>query len=145
MAQATLSFVDARLFPTKVTKENSSLVQRRVWDHCLPESPPGVVLLFQLRATVAVVGVSWGWLHWSSAVQFLFPTRISPLLSVFSLLLYCDGRGWGSGPGELRKPCGLRLSRDGQHVVVADYHNDRVCVYRVEDGAFVGTLATRVR
>lgn len=54
------------------------------------------------------------------------------------------GRGWGSGPGQLRKPCGLRLSRDGQHAVVADYHNDRVCVFRVEDGAFVGTLATRV-
>jgi hypothetical protein len=55
------------------------------------------------------------------------------------------GRGWGAGKGLLRKPCGLRLSRDGLHVVVVDAHSDRVCVFRVEDGTYIGTLATAVR
>jgi hypothetical protein len=55
------------------------------------------------------------------------------------------GTACGSDPGQLKSPHGLRLSRDGHHVVVADTANSRVSAFRLRDGAFLGHLLTGVR
>jgi DNA-binding beta-propeller fold protein YncE len=42
----------------------------------------------------------------------------------------------GSGDGQLKRPHGVCFVSGGSHVAVADYDNDRVCVFSV-DGTFV--------
>ena len=50
--------------------------------------------------------------------------------------------GPGSADGQLHRPRGLRFSGDGTGLAVAEYSNDRVTVFRVEDGSFVRHVAT---
>jgi hypothetical protein len=42
----------------------------------------------------------------------------------------------------LRCPTGVRFSRDGHHILVADRHNHRVSKFRVDSGEFVSHVAT---
>jgi hypothetical protein len=53
------------------------------------------------------------------------------------------GRGRGDGDGQLDAPIGLRFSADGARLLVADRGNDRVCCFRVADGAFEREVASR--
>jgi hypothetical protein len=48
----------------------------------------------------------------------------------------------GSADGQLKCPRGLRFSGDGTGLAVADWYNDRVSVFRVEDGSFARHVAT---
>ncbi len=48
----------------------------------------------------------------------------------------------GRAPGQLSNPRGLRFTRDGEGLVVADMYNNRVSMFRVEDGSFVQHVAT---
>jgi hypothetical protein len=50
--------------------------------------------------------------------------------------------GPGSADGQLHAPYGLRFTGDGTGLAVADEGNDRVSVFRVEDGSFVRHVAT---
>ncbi len=50
--------------------------------------------------------------------------------------------GPGSRDGQLNGPFGLRFSRDGSAVCVADTGNGRASVFRVGDGGFVRHMAT---
>jgi hypothetical protein len=50
--------------------------------------------------------------------------------------------GPGAGNGRLDKPFGVRFSRDGSSICVADRGNNRVCMFRVGDGGFVRHMAT---
>ena len=50
--------------------------------------------------------------------------------------------GPGSADGQLRCPRGLRFSCDGTGLAVADWYNNRVSLFRVEDGSFVRHVAT---
>jgi hypothetical protein len=55
------------------------------------------------------------------------------------------GGGFGRpGPrdGQMRRPNGLRFSRDGCVVCVADWYNNRASMFRVDNGEFVRHLAT---
>jgi hypothetical protein len=53
------------------------------------------------------------------------------------------GRGCGALDGQLACPYGLRFSADGARLLVAEYWNERVCCFRVSDGAFAGVVARR--
>jgi hypothetical protein len=65
-----------------------------------------------------------------------------------SVLSWADGVvlarfcSYGSGPGELQSPAGLRLLSDGRHVVVCDCINDRLCVFTIT-GDFVSALCSK--
>jgi hypothetical protein len=50
--------------------------------------------------------------------------------------------GPGGADGQLRWPHGLRFTGDGTGLVAADTGNDRVSLFRVEDGSFVWHVAT---
>jgi hypothetical protein len=50
----------------------------------------------------------------------------------------------GSRDGQLYRPRGLRFSGDGSGICVADSHNDRASVFRVDDGGFVKHIATEL-
>ncbi len=50
--------------------------------------------------------------------------------------------GPGSADGQLHRPRGLRFSGDGTGLAVAEYVNNRVSVFRVEDGSFARHVAT---
>jgi hypothetical protein len=50
--------------------------------------------------------------------------------------------GPGSADGQLHRPRGLRFTGDGTGLAVADWYNDRVSVFRVEDGSFARHVAT---
>jgi DNA-binding beta-propeller fold protein YncE len=50
--------------------------------------------------------------------------------------------GPGSASGQLQRPRGLRFSGDGTGLAVADRGNNRVSVFRVEDGSFARHVAT---
>ncbi len=50
--------------------------------------------------------------------------------------------GSGATDGQLHSPYGLRFSRDGSSVCVADWGNGRASVFRVGDGVFVRHIAT---
>jgi hypothetical protein len=52
--------------------------------------------------------------------------------------------GPGSADGQLDCPFGLRFTGDGTGLAVADWYNDRVSVFRVEDGSFVRHIATEL-
>jgi hypothetical protein len=52
--------------------------------------------------------------------------------------------GPGSADGQLRRPYGLQFSGDGTGLAVADWYNDRVSVFRVEDGSFARHIATEL-
>ena len=47
------------------------------------------------------------------------------------------GGGPGRANGKLQGPMGLRFSASGDAVVVAEFYNDRVSMFCVEDGSFV--------
>jgi hypothetical protein len=49
--------------------------------------------------------------------------------------------GPGDADGQLNRPYGLRLSGDGTALAVADAENERVSVFRVQDGSFVRHVA----
>jgi hypothetical protein len=49
---------------------------------------------------------------------------------------------WGSGPGKLNCPKGVRLLADGSGVVVADCRNHRLCVFALS-GEFVAAVGSR--
>ncbi len=53
--------------------------------------------------------------------------------------------GPGRAAGQLCWPHGLRITSDGTELAVADAGNDRVTVFRVEDGSFVRHVATGLR
>ena len=57
-------------------------------------------------------------------------------------VLSCDAGRPGKAEGKLDGPCGLRFTRDGTGLVVADSHNRRVCQFRVDNGSFVRSVAT---
>jgi hypothetical protein len=65
-----------------------------------------------------------------------------------SVLSWADGSvraqfgSYGSGPGRLYGPHGVRLLGDGSEVVVADQGNNRLCVFRL-NGEFVQSLGSR--
>jgi hypothetical protein len=48
----------------------------------------------------------------------------------------------GSADGQLHRPSGLRFTGDGTGLVVADRGNERLSMFRVEDGSFVRHVAT---
>jgi hypothetical protein len=50
--------------------------------------------------------------------------------------------GPGSADGQLHRPYGLRFTSDGTGLAVVDRGNDRVSVFRVEDGSFARHVAT---
>jgi hypothetical protein len=50
--------------------------------------------------------------------------------------------GPGSHDGQLKGPYGLRFTRDGSGICVADCFNRRASVFRVGDGGFVRRIAT---
>ena len=50
--------------------------------------------------------------------------------------------GLGSADGQLKRPRGLRFTGDGTGLAVADWYNDRVSVFRMEDGSFARHVAT---
>jgi hypothetical protein len=50
--------------------------------------------------------------------------------------------GPGGAGGQLHLPLGLRFTCDGIGLTVAEYDNDRVSLFRVEDGSFVRHMAT---
>jgi len=50
--------------------------------------------------------------------------------------------GAGAGPGQFSLPRGVRLARDGVHVIVVDDGNNRVCLLRVSDGGHVRDVAS---
>ena len=50
--------------------------------------------------------------------------------------------GPGRADGQLNCPYGLRFTGDGTGLAVADWYNDRVSMFRVEDGGFVRHVAT---
>jgi hypothetical protein len=52
--------------------------------------------------------------------------------------------GPGTADGQLHVPYGLRFTDDGKELAVADGDNDRVSVFRVEDGSFVRHVATEL-
>jgi sugar lactone lactonase YvrE len=57
-----------------------------------------------------------------------------------------DGVGGpGSRDGQLKAPHGLRFSRDGSTICVADSLNARASVFRAGDGGFVQHVATGLR
>ena len=57
----------------------------------------------------------------------------------------CGGFGRpGRARGQLNQPYGVRFSRDGAHVAVADWGNNRVSLFRVSNGGFAGHVATKV-
>ena len=62
----------------------------------------------------------------------------------WSLLRVLAGgfRSPGSADGQLHAPMGLRFTGDGTGLAVADARNDRVSLFRVEDGSFVRHVAT---
>jgi DNA-binding beta-propeller fold protein YncE len=66
-------------------------------------------------------------------------------ISVFS---WADGSvrarfgSYGSGPGQLIWPTGVRLLPDGSGLVVADYSNHRLCVF-TQSGEFVQTVGSQ--
>jgi hypothetical protein len=49
---------------------------------------------------------------------------------------------YGTGPGQLRLPRGVRLLGDGSGLVVADYSNDRLCVFSLS-GALVKYVGSK--
>jgi hypothetical protein len=65
------------------------------------------------------------------------------------LLQYHSGKvittigGFGSTDGKLNEPVVVHFSRDGVHIIVADYNNHCVSKFRISDGAFAEHLATR--
>ncbi len=62
-----------------------------------------------------------------------------------SVLSWADGSARaqfgseGSGPGQLNGPSGVRLLADGSGVVVADFNNNRLCVFTLS-GEFVAAV-----
>ena len=50
----------------------------------------------------------------------------------------------GRADGRLCCPRGLRFTADGTGLAVADWMNNRVSLFRVEDGSFVRQVATEV-
>jgi hypothetical protein len=64
-----------------------------------------------------------------------------------SVLSWADGSvraqfgSYGSGPGQLDRPCGVRLLADGSGVVVADLDNHRLCVFTLS-GEFVTAVGS---
>ncbi len=50
--------------------------------------------------------------------------------------------GPGSHDGQLKMPYGLRFSRDGSVICVADFANNRASMFHVADGGFVRHVAT---
>jgi hypothetical protein len=50
--------------------------------------------------------------------------------------------GPGTADGQLHRPDSLRFTDDGTGLAVADMWNDRVSLFRVEDGSFVRHVAT---
>jgi hypothetical protein len=53
--------------------------------------------------------------------------------------------GPGHHDGQLQWPMGLRFCGDGSRICVVEYGNSRVSVFRVDDGGFVGHMATGKR
>jgi hypothetical protein len=53
--------------------------------------------------------------------------------------------GPGIAAGQLKWPRGLRFTGDGTGLVVADCGNNRVSMFRVDDGSFVRHVATGLR
>ena len=70
------------------------------------------------------------------------------LLHRISVLSWADGSvraqfgSYGSGPGQLDWPRGVRLLADGSGLVVADCDNHRLCVFRLS-GEFVAAVGSR--
>ncbi len=64
-----------------------------------------------------------------------------------SVLSWADGSlraqfgGRGISPGRLLGPCGIRLLASGDELVVADSHNDRLCVFTLS-GEFVEAVGS---
>jgi hypothetical protein len=93
--------------------------------------PPGTLVRPRgVAASPAMIGIS-SWEDGSSAHEIhLFDAGTHAHIRAI-------GGRHGSLDGQLFKPFGLRFSRDGLHVVVADHANNRVSMFRVADGAFV--------
>ncbi len=51
----------------------------------------------------------------------------------------------GAANGQLHRPYGLRFTRDGSGLCVADAGNNRACLFRVGDGGFVRHMAKGLR
>ena len=51
------------------------------------------------------------------------------------------GKGHGSGPGQLNRPCGIALDAHG-NLLVADQYNKRVVVFNAADGEYVAHFPT---
>jgi hypothetical protein len=73
---------------------------------------------------------------------------VSELNPSISVLSWVDGSmrarfgSYGSGPGQLKYPQGVRLLADGSGVVVADSWNDRLCVFALS-GELVAAVGSR--
>jgi hypothetical protein len=69
-------------------------------------------------------------------------------LDRISVLSWADGSvrarfgSWGSGPGQLNSPAGVRLLADGSGLVVADCTNHRLCLFTLS-GEFVAAIGSR--
>jgi hypothetical protein len=57
------------------------------------------------------------------------------------VVLRAVGAGRGGADGQYLFPYDLRFTRDGHGLVVADYWNDRMTLFRVGDGGFVRHIA----
>jgi hypothetical protein len=73
---------------------------------------------------------------------------VSAIRPCISVLSWVDGSvrakfgSWGSGPGQLNYPCGIRLLADRSGMVVADAGNNRLSVFTLS-GDFVSEVGSR--
>ncbi len=83
-----------------------------------------------------VIAVS---LHWANAVVLLQyeSGAAKPEVTIGS------GTG-GRTDGQLRDPMGVTFTADGRYILVADRHNDRVCKFSADSGAFIAHVISGI-
>jgi hypothetical protein len=94
-----------------------------------------------VAARGSLVAVS-AWKHWDSGDHVVQVFEGSGASWTAVRVLAGGFGGPGGADGQLDRPYGLRLTSDGTGLAVADYGNNHVSVFRVEDGSFVRHVAT---
>ena len=110
-----------------------------LWDggHIKFWSPGGVLCPCGVAASPTALAISE-----ADDAGRAFAHRVSLFAVPSGDLLHRVGSMAGSLHTQVHSPAGLRLTRDGRHVVVADSGNARVGVFRVSDGAWVRYVGT---
>jgi hypothetical protein len=104
--------------------------------------PRGVAVAGSMVAVSAWSGVSFAM---SSSCQHIVHLFQGGGASWTAVRVLAGGvEGPSTVDGHLARPYGLRFSRDGVHLAVADRHNDRVSLFRTCDGAFQRHVVTGI-